>query len=172
MLERRVAGSREELIQEFSSKGEGGHSPQEVDKVLAAFIDPNNPQAKVEQILDSLTGSILPNIENDPNSLEVAMVLKGLLSDTQDARKFNATYIGHMLSESSIPGFLASVMAMRIGSNTVANEVSITETQLEPEAMGWLAEIVGYDPEKADGTFTSGGSMAMQTALISAISIS
>jgi glutamate/tyrosine decarboxylase-like PLP-dependent enzyme len=73
-----------------------------------------------------------------------------------------------MLTEASIPGMMGYLLGIRTGSNTVAREVSIFESEVEPEAIRGLAEMVGYDPDKADGTFTSGGSMAMQTALMAA----
>jgi len=96
----------------------------------------------------------------------VINALGSVVRDVKDARVFNSTYLGHMLTEASIPGMLGYMLGIRTGSNTVAREVSFMESNLEPEAMKGLAKIIGYDPEIADGTFTSGGSMAIQTALV------
>lgn len=156
---------RRELATEFSQGSE--HSPEAIERVLAAFIDPNNPKMSLDSFFNQLTrvavGTGGRGVTRDDR--HVAQALRGVLDDVRDARLFNETYIGHLLSESSIPGMLGYMLAMRTGSNTVAREVSLTESMLEPEAIHGLMEIVGYDPEQGSGTFTSGGSMANMTAL-------
>lgn len=159
MVERRRA-----LATEFSRPGE--HSPEDVERALTAFIDPNNPSMSLNNFFNRLArvavGTGEKWTEEDRN---VARELRRVLADVRDARLFNDRYLGHLLSESSIPGLLGYMLAMRIGSNTVAEEVSIQETKREPEAICALMEIVGYDPSIGSGTFTSGGSMANMTAL-------
>lgn len=156
---------RRGLAAEFSQTSE--HSPQEIAQALSAFIDPNSPRMSINAFFTRLTrmavGDGSGRMTRDDRLLMQG--LQSVLEDVRDARVFNATYLGHLLSESSIPGMLGYMLAMRIGSNTVAEEVSIQETKLEPEAIGALMEIVGYDPEVGSGTFTSGGSMANMTAL-------
>lgn len=156
---------RKELAAQFSQTGE--HSSEAIERVLAAFIDPNNPKMSLDNFSNQLTrmavGTGGRGLTRDDR--HVAQALRGVLDDVRDARLFNETYIGHLLSESSIPGMLGYMLAMRTGSNTVAREVSLTESMLEPEAIHGLMEIVGYDPEQGSGTFTSGGSMANMTAL-------
>lgn len=163
MVERQP--QRRELAAQFSQTSE--HSPQEIAHALSAFIDPNNPRMSLDNFFNQLTrmavGTGSGRLTGDDR--HVAQALQGVLTGVRDARLFNETYLGHLLSESSIPGMLGYMLAMRIGSNTVAREVSIAESDLEPEAMRGLMEIVGYDPDVGSGTFTSGGSMANMTAL-------
>lgn len=140
------------------------HSRKEIRRVLAAFIDPNNPNMSLAGFLEELTKMAV--VGRGKHDRRVVKELKRVLSDVRDSRLFNARYIGHMLTESSIPGLLGYMLAMRIGSNTVAREVSKTESELEPEAMRGLLEMVGFNPDQGSGTFTSGGSMANMTALL------
>lgn len=166
MVERQGPTSRRELAREFSQASE--HSQEQIERALSAFIDPNNPKMSLDNFSNQLTrmavGTGSRGLTRDDRN--VARVLREILSDVRDARLFNNRYIGHLLSESSIPGMLGYMLAMRIGSNTVAREVSLAESEREPEAMHGLMEIVGYDPEIGSGTFTSGGSMANMTALV------
>ncbi len=165
MVERQRPTPRRVLAAEFSQTSE--HAPQEIERALAAFIDPNNPRMSLENFSNQLTmmavGAGGPGRTRDDR--RVTETLRGVLDDVRDARLFNEAYLGHLLSESSIPGMFGYMLAMRIGSNTVAREVSLAESVLEPEAMRGLMEIVGYDPDVGSGTFTSGGSMANMTAL-------
>lgn len=158
--------SRQELAEEFSKISE--HSSAQIDKVLSAFFDPNNPEIGLEKFIENLAKLATSGIDLNENDMAILNALNSVVGDVKDARLFNDTYIGHMLSEASIPGMLGYLIGIRTGSNTVAREVSIFESQIEPEAIKGIADIIGYDPEYADGTFTSGGSMAMQVALMSA----
>lgn len=164
MVERQKSLPRRELAAEFSQTSE--HSQEQIERALSAFIDPANPRMSLDNFFNRLTrvavGTGEKWTEEDRN---VARELRGVLAEVRDARLFNDRYIGHLLSEASIPGMLGYMLAMRIGSNTVAEEVSIQETKREPEAIAALMEIVGYDPKVGSGTFTSGGSMANMTAL-------
>lgn len=142
------------------------------ESVLNYFIDPKNIVMGNEGPgYENFAKSLLNFALGDLRSAEHEKILNQmtvLFNDTKDARRFNATYVGHMLSEATIPAMTAHMYATRLGSNSVAAEVSKLETKLEPEAIGFLLDIVGYDKDKASGTFTSGGSMAAFTALAAA----
>lgn len=145
--------------------GERGHSAMEIERVLAAYFDPENPEMGLEKFMDNLAQMAVA----EPMSRSERSIINALGSvvrDVRNARLFNDTYLGHMLTEASIPGMFGYILGIRTGSNTVAREVSFMESDLEPEAIRGLAELIGYDPEEAEGTFTSGGSMAIQTALV------
>lgn len=157
---------RENLAGQFAQRSE--HSQKNIERVLSAFIDPQNPKMSLNNFANHLTNMAVGKGTRRSHTLDdqnITQKMQQLSGQVSDARLFNETYIGHLLSESSIPGMLGSMLAMRIGSNTVSREVSLTESALEPEAIKGLLEIVGYDPEKGSGTFTSGGSMANMTAL-------
>lgn len=155
------ARTRHRLAKQFA-RINGHHSVQQIEQVLAAFPDPENPEATRDGFFSAITNSLIGN-SRDEKRMQATM--NQLADDIASAREFNATYIGHELSESAIPAIIATSMAARNNGNTVAREVSLAESALEPEAIRGLLEIVGFDPDKASGTFTSGGTMANMTAL-------
>lgn len=132
--------------------------------VLNYFIDPQNPRMQYEKFAGEMLGTFIGD-NKSKEALKMRAELMNLFGEVKDARKFNDTYIGHMLSEACIPGMWGYMLATRLGSNTVAREVSEMESRLEPEAIRGLLDIVGYDKQRASGTFTSGGSMAVFTAV-------
>ncbi len=146
----------------------GKYDPGQVEKVLSMYPDPDNSEMSLTGFVHVLERAAINGRKLTTNDQLLLDGLNSVLDDISTARLFNATYIGHMLTEASVPGLVGFIMALKTGSNTVSREVSIAESNLEPEAIKGLASIIGYDPEKADGTFTSGGSMAMQTALMAA----
>lgn len=132
--------------------------------VLDYFIDPNNPSMDYDEFSEILLSTALGNLKSAGRA-RIESGMRSLFKDINNARRFNDNYIGHMLSEASIPAMVAHMQATRLGSNSVAPEVSKMETKLEPEGIRFLMDLVGYDKDKASGTFTSGGSMAAFTAL-------
>jgi len=136
-------------------------------KALAAFIDPENPNLQHEQFFNQLLDMFMGDGTSELNRHEnqVASGIASIFPEIADARRFDQNYLGHMLSESSIPGMLGAILAIRLGDNTVADEVSRTTTALESEAVRGLAKMIGYNPDTCGGTFTSGGSIANMTAL-------
>ncbi len=138
------------------------HSAESIERVLAAFIDPNMETATREGFFRRMSSSL---IGRSKRVSHVSSAINSVNDDISWGRQFNATYIGHELSESAIPAIIATAIAARNNGNTVAREVSRPESALEPEAIGALLELVGFDPEVGSGTFTSGGSLANMTAL-------
>lgn len=138
------------------------------DWVLDYFIDPKNKKMHYEQFARKLMSSFL-STNLSINQLDMQDELMSIYEDVKDARQFNETYIGHELSEASIPGMWGYMLGVRLGGNTVAREVSEKESALEPEAMRGFMKIIGYNEKKASGTFTSGGSIAVFTAVDVAI---
>jgi glutamate/tyrosine decarboxylase-like PLP-dependent enzyme len=143
------------------------HSPREVEHALSAFFKPENSNFDAETLISFLMWIGLGDGYGNPNTDEQCIKdgIDSILGELKGVREFSPTYLGHMVSEASIPGLLGYILALRIGSNTVAREVSLQESILEPQGIRGLMRIVGYDPEVASGTFTSGGTMANFTAL-------
>lgn len=139
----------------------------DLEAARAAFFDPENRDAELEAFFDSLLdmsdGREGQGFVSRRNP-QVFRALRDIFDRVKEAQRFNERYLGHMLSEPSIPSMLGYMLAMRINSNTVSYEVSELESELEPIAIQWMAELIGYDPDKASGTFTSGGSLANTTA--------
>ncbi len=73
---------------------------------------------------------------------------------------FSPRYIGHMLTEISLPALLGHIITLLHNPNNISGEVSNIGLAIEKEAVGALIEMLGYNPEKAYGHFTSGGTVA------------
>lgn len=74
-------------------------------------------------------------------------------------------YIAHMKSDISTPALLGWMAAMLHNPNNTSREASRVGTKLETEAIAMLASMLGYDPNTAQGHFTSGGTVANMEAV-------
>jgi glutamate/tyrosine decarboxylase-like PLP-dependent enzyme len=69
-------------------------------------------------------------------------------------------YIAHMASDVLIPGTLGYMAGLLYNQNNIASEKSPSTTPLELEVAGQLSRLVGFDPRRAWGHLTSGGTVA------------
>ena len=90
-------------------------------------------------------------------SRELARLCEALTAETPT---YTPRYIGHMKAEVSLPALLGWLAAMLHNPNNTSRESSKVGTVIEAEAVAMLAAMVGYDPAKAEGHFTSGGTVA------------
>lgn len=90
-------------------------------------------------------------------SRELAELCEALTAETPT---YTPRYIGHMKAEVSLPALLGWLAAMLHNPNNTSREASKVGTVIEAEAIAMLAGMVGYDPAKAEGHFTSGGTVA------------
>ena len=90
-------------------------------------------------------------------SRELAALCESLTAETPT---YTPRYIGHMKAEVSLPALLGWLAAMLHNPNNTPREASTVGTVIEAEAIGMLAAMIGYDPAKAEGHFTSGGTVA------------
>jgi glutamate/tyrosine decarboxylase-like PLP-dependent enzyme len=79
-------------------------------------------------------------------------------------------YIGHMASDTLLPGLIAQIVTLPYNPNNVVEDAAPVTVELELEAGLMLARMLGFpsDPTRADcafGHLTSGGSMANYEAL-------
>lgn len=74
--------------------------------------------------------------------------------------KYTPRYIGHMVSETSLPALLGHFATLLHNPNNTSREVARVSGKIEDEAIAMLAEMVGFDPQHAQGHFTSGGTIA------------
>lgn len=79
---------------------------------------------------------------------------------TGEVPKYTPRYIGHMVSELSIPALLGHFATLLHNPNNTSRDVSRVSGVVEDEAIAMLASMVGYDPSEAQGHFTSGGTLA------------
>ncbi len=82
-----------------------------------------------------------------------------------EAPWFSPRYLGHMVSELSLPALLGHLAAVLHNPNLVCAEVAPVAEVLEREAIGGLLGMVGFDPALGRGHFTSGGTVANIEAL-------
>ncbi|MDQ7811996.1 pyridoxal-dependent decarboxylase [Brevundimonas sp.] len=90
-------------------------------------------------------------------SRELAELCEALTAETPT---YTPRYIGHMKAEVSLPALLGWLAAMLHNPNNTSREASKVGTVIEAEAIAMLATMVGYDPARAEGHFTSGGTVA------------
>ncbi len=92
--------------------------------------------------------------------------LLGLLAELKrDVPFFSSRYKGHMLFEQTIAGQIGYFAAMLYNPNNISAEAAPVTTRLELEVAEQLARMIGYDPAKAWGHLTSGGTVANFEAL-------
>lgn len=92
--------------------------------------------------------------------------LMGLLAELKRGVPFfSQRYKGHMNYEQTIASQIGYFAAMLYNPNNVALEGSPVTTRLELKVAAQLARMIGYDPERAWGHLTSGGTIANFEAL-------
>ncbi len=78
---------------------------------------------------------------------------------------FSPRYLGHMTTDTLMAANLGYMLTLLYNPNNCAFEGSPATTALEIEVGRQLAELMGYDPQKAWGHITSGGTVANYEAL-------
>lgn len=95
--------------------------------------------------------------ERETLSQHVAELCDMLCSEVP---KYTPRYIGHMVSELSLPALFGHFATLLHNPNNTSREVARVGGLVEDEAIAMLADMVGYDPRKAQGHFTGGGTVA------------
>ncbi len=92
--------------------------------------------------------------------------LMGLLAELKrDVPFFSGRYQGHMLFEQTIASQVGYFAAMLYNPNNITLEAAPVTTRLELEVAAQLSTMLGYDPARAWGHLTSGGTVANFEAL-------
>lgn len=79
---------------------------------------------------------------------------------TAETPSYTPRYIGHMKAELSLPALFGWLAAMLHNPNITSKEAGKVGAVIEREAIGMLAGMLGYNPDEAEGHFTSGGTVA------------
>lgn len=79
---------------------------------------------------------------------------------TGEVPKYTPRYIGHMVSEVSIPALLGHFVTLLHNPNNTSRDVARVSGVVEDEAIAMLATMIGFDASIAQGHFTSGGTLA------------
>lgn len=77
-------------------------------------------------------------------------------------------YFGFVNGSGSMIGTLAEALAASVNMNSGGWKASPAATEIERRTIKWIAELIGY-PDTCGGLFTSGGTMANFTALLTAL---
>jgi len=77
-------------------------------------------------------------------------------------------YFGFVMGSGTMMGTFAEALAASLNANVGAWKPAPAATEIERRTIAWLAELIGY-PEGGGGLFTSGGTMANFTALLTAL---
>ncbi|WCL55566.1 pyridoxal phosphate-dependent decarboxylase family protein [Gimibacter soli] len=152
-----------------------------LSRMNACFLGPRSEneawlRSEMQAILDSWFGWRRDLFPDDPEAIpydervsvpflqqreKLARQISRLTDILRDeVPKHTPRYIGHMVSEISMPALLGHFSALLHNPNNTSKEVSKVTSVLEAEAITALAAMVGYDPAGASGHFTSGGTVA------------
>ena len=91
----------------------------------------------------------------------LAQELRNLLEMLRsEVPKFTPRYIGHMVSELSLPALFGHFATLLHNPNNTSREAAKVGARIESEAIAMLAQMLGFDPAQAQGHFTGGGTLA------------
>lgn len=77
-------------------------------------------------------------------------------------------FFGFVIGSGTMMGTLAEALAASVNMNAGGWKAGPSATEIERQTIRWVAELVGY-PASCGGLFTSGGTMANFTALLTAL---
>ena len=139
-----------------------------VDRIaalLASLSDrPVAPHTTPSAIRALLGDGRLPETGDDPAKL---------LNDAASVLFDNSTFNGHprffgYITASAAPiGILADMLAAAVNPNVGAWSLSPSATEIERQAVRWVAEFLGF-PASCGGLFVSGGNMANMVCFLAA----
>ncbi len=103
--------------------------------------------------------------QNDDSFLKLRARLETSLNELlgrleRETPKFTPRYIGHMVSENSLPALLAEFAMLLHNPNNASPEVAKVSARIETESIADLARMLGFDSSHSRGHFTSGGTLA------------
>lgn len=107
----------------------------------------------------------LPTERQDPQAILAEWQSKVLPHATHLG---SPRYFGFVNGSGTMIGTLAEALAASVNMNSGAWKPAPAATEIERRAITWLAELIGY-PVDCGGLFTSGGTMANFTAVLTAL---
>jgi glutamate/tyrosine decarboxylase-like PLP-dependent enzyme len=117
-------------------------------------VSPDTTPARIREILGA--DASLPTTGEDPATLfdEIAKTLF-------DHSTFNGhpRFFGYITSSAAPVGALADLLAATVNPNCGAWSLSPVATEIERQAVRWIAELIGF-PASCGGILVSGGNMA------------
>jgi L-2,4-diaminobutyrate decarboxylase len=118
------------------------------------------PNTKPEQMLKEWSGDF---------SEEGSLKLEDILSKTLDLSNnlHHPCYIGHQVSGPLPTAVLCDLVSIFLNNTSAAFEMGPVSTIMERKVISWMASHLGFG-DKAEGVFTSGGTVGNLTALLAA----
>jgi len=140
-----------------------------VDRIAGFLADlekrPVAPDTSPARIRSLLGAGGVPETGDDPKA-----ILNGVADLLFDHSTFNGhpRFFGYITSSAAPIGALADLLAASVNPNLGAWALSPVATEIERQAVRWVAELIGYKPD-CGGLLVSGGNMANMVCLMAAI---
>lgn len=125
-------------------------------------VTPAEPPATVR----ALIGGDAPLPDEGADAETLLRDAAGLLFD-HSLLNGHPRFFGYITSSPAPIGMLADLLASAVNPNVGAWRLSPAATEIEAQAVRWIAQMVGY-PAECGGLFVSGGNMANMVALFAA----
>jgi len=137
-----------------------------IAELLAGIGDrPVAPDTTPAQIRSLIARDGVPERGEDPQA-----ILRDAAELLFDHSTFNGhpRFFGYITSSASPIGALADLLAASVNPNLGAWQLSPVATEIERQAVRWVAELIGF-PAECGGIMVSGGNMANMVCLMAAI---
>ncbi len=124
-------------------------------------VTPHTPHAEILGLLDALP--------TPHRGIDAETLLRDTTTMLFDHSLFNGhpRFMGYITAGPTPIGILGDFLASAVNSNVGGSVLSPLATEIERQAVRWVAELMGY-PATCGGLFTSGGNVANFTALLAA----
>lgn len=127
--------------------------------VLAGAYETQGDETQLDPELQQWLATAL----HSSNRLE--QVVAELLQKQFSNRRFDQLFMGQIHPQGNKVGILANMIGAFMNTNTVVQEVSPVENELEDEVLTQMAQWFGYDPDRFGGNIVSGGTTANLAAM-------
>ncbi|RDZ52484.1 aspartate aminotransferase family protein [Haloferax sp. Atlit-6N] len=124
-------------------------------------VFPGKPQSVVESMFDEP----LPETGQPPHEILDAWPERILPNSTHVG---SPRYFGYVMGSGTTMGVLADALAASVNVNAGGWKPAPAATEIERRTIEWVAEMIGY-PTDCGGMFTSGGTMANLTGILTGL---
>jgi glutamate/tyrosine decarboxylase-like PLP-dependent enzyme len=124
-------------------------------------VFPGRTPEEVERIFDER----LPETGQEPGDVLDAWAERILPAASHNT---SPRYFGFVMGSGTAMGILAEALAAAVNMNVGGWKPAPSATEIERRTIRWIAEMIGYDPG-CGGLFTSGGTMANVTAVLTGL---
>ncbi|KAB1187702.1 MULTISPECIES: aminotransferase class V-fold PLP-dependent enzyme [Haloferax] len=124
-------------------------------------VFPGKAQTEIEAVFEEP----LPETGEDPASILEEWPTRVLPNATHVG---SPRYFGYVMGSGTAMGVVADALAASINMNAGGWKPAPAATEIERQTISWIAEMIGY-PTDCGGQFTSGGTMANLTAILTGL---